>query len=45
MVAATVLAKFFSSWIVVQVVISLPKDVIIVADAMARVWSTITGNA
>jgi hypothetical protein len=44
-VATTVLAKFCSSWIVVQVVISLPKGVVIVADAMARVWSTITGNA
>jgi hypothetical protein len=31
-VAATVLAKFCSSWIVVQVVISLPKGVVIVAD-------------
>jgi hypothetical protein len=44
-VAATVLAKFCSSWIVVQVVISLPKGVVIVADAMAKVWLTITGIA
>ncbi len=45
LVAATVLAKFCSSWIVVQAVISLPESVVIVADVMARVWSTITGNA
>jgi hypothetical protein len=44
-VAATVLAKFCSSWIVVQALISLPKGVLIVADAMARVWLIITGIA
>ncbi len=44
-VAATVLAEFCCSWIVVQELISLPKGVVIVADAMAWVWLTITGIA
>ncbi len=42
---ATVCAKFCSFWIVVQALISHPNGVVIVVDAMAWVWSTITGIA
>jgi hypothetical protein len=42
---ATVHAKFCSSWIVVQALISHPNGVVIVANAIAWVWSTITGIA
>jgi hypothetical protein len=42
---ATVWAKFCSSWIVVQALISRPCGVVIIANAMAWVWLRIMGIA